>query len=50
VEHDAATVTWRGFGHQIGYRPYDEGDTIRRLGPFVFDRRTYRAALVGLHP
>lgn len=45
IERGPATVTWREFGYQTDYEPFDDDSRLRDVGPFEFDRSEYEAAL-----
>ena len=45
VEQVGAKITWRDFGYENNYEPFVRADGYEGVGPFVFDRSEYQAAL-----
>lgn len=45
IERSNDLVTWRDFGYQNDYEPFEPTDVFHGVGPFVFDGVEYDAAL-----
>ena len=45
VEDAGAGITWRDFGYENNYYAKVHTEGYEGVGPFVFDRTEYRAAL-----
>ncbi len=43
VERPSSFVTWRNFGYQNDYEPFEQSGIFPHLGPFTFDRVEYDA-------